>query len=218
MKYLWIVILFIILWIPLPSMKEEVQKVNKDLFSVQNLTPSILKRVKEYSCKEDICTKNVEELRYISILYIDFNGNEKKGEIVADYRIADDLKEIFEELYKAKYPLERVELIDVYEGNDDLSMQNNNTSAFNFRYIAGTNKLSRHAEGLAIDINPLYNPQVTANAVYPEEGRPYIDRQNKRAHMIDKEDLAYKLFIEHGFTWGGNWSSSKDYQHFEKEM
>ena len=101
-------------------------------------------------------------------------------------------------------------------------MADNNTSCFNYRVIAGTSKLSNHSYGMAIDINPFFNPYVTfpngEPHASPTGSEYYIDRDKDFAYKITTDDLAYKLFTEHGFTWGGNWKSSKDYQHFEKKL
>ena len=98
---------------------------------------------------------------------------------------------------------------------------NNNTSCFNYRVVENTSSLSKHALGLAIDINPLYNPYITYNKdgtsnVSPVAAMDYADRDKSFPYKIDEDDLCYKLFVEHGFTWGGNWNSCKDYQHFQK--
>ena len=135
--------------------------------------------------------------------------------------IANDLKEIFQELYRNKYPIERMRLIDDYDADDERSMQDNNTSCFNFRAIAGSKKLSKHSRGLAIDINPLYNPCVKRRAdgtlsVQPATARQYANRNKKWRYKIDKDDLCHQLFTKHGFKWGGSWRSVKDYQHFER--
>ena len=102
-------------------------------------------------------------------------------------------------------------------------MTDNNTSCFNYRVVDGTKSLSRHALGLAIDINPLYNPYIRydkkgGQTVSPVEGEAYADRTVSFPYKIDPDDLCYRLFTEHGFTWGGNWNSSKDYQHFQKAL
>ena len=168
------------------------------------------------------CTVARSQLRYLRVLHCDGNGNTVLGEIVCNRSIANDLVEIFRKLYDARYPIERMVLIDEYDGNDDLSMSANNTSCFNFRMkTSAAAGLSKHAYGLAIDINPLYNPYYKKKAdgtivVEPVGGKPYLDRQKKFKYKIIKDDLCYKLFIEHGFKWGGNWRSVKDYQHFEK--
>lgn len=98
-------------------------------------------------------------------------------------------------------------------------MKDNNTSCFNYRKIAGTNKLSNHSFGLAVDINPLYNPYVktTRNKtiVFPDNATVYADRTKTFDHKIDQNDLAYRVFTKHGFIWGGGWINVKDYQHFE---
>jgi hypothetical protein len=111
-------------------------------------------------------------------------------------------------------------LIDEYDADDEASMRANNTSAFNFRKSSGMRTLSKHSTGMAIDINPLYNPLVKhregRTKVYPSTAVPYIDRTQDFPYKIVKGDLCYRLFKKYGFSWGGDWKSSKDYQHFEK--
>lgn len=165
----------------------------------------------------------MDELRYVHILHYDFDGNTSEGELICNEAIAQDLVEIFYELYRNEYQLERVLLIDEYNGDDTASMEDNNTSCFNYRVVEGTNNLSKHALGLAIDVNPFYNPYITYNGdgsehVSPEASGAYADRSASFPYKIDENDLCYKLFIQHGFTWGGNWNSSKDYQHFQKTI
>ena len=146
----------------------------------------------------------------------------KTGELICNQAIAEDLIEIFYELYQNNYPIEQISLIDKYQADDDLSCIANNTSCFNFRKIANSDTLSNHAFGLAVDINPLYNPYVsTSNGVMTaslSESLSYIDRAIDFPYKIEKDDLCYQLFLEHGFTWGGDWKNSKDYQHFEKKV
>lgn len=161
------------------------------------------------------------DLSYVHVLYCDFEGNPAEGELICNQAIAQDLVEIFYELYKAEYQIEKIRLIDEYGGDDDLSMEDNNTSCFNYRVVSGSSSLSRHAYGLAIDVNPLYNPYITYNKdhtinVAPAAGEDYADRSKSFPYKIDESDLCYRLFKEHGFTWGGDWNSCKDYQHFQK--
>lgn len=164
---------------------------------------------------------NYEDLRYLHILHYDFDGNLAEGELICNAAIAQDLVEIFYQLYYNEYQLEKVRLIDEYDGDDNASMEDNNTSCFNYRVVEGSTSLSKHAFGLAIDINPLYNPYITYNedgseAVAPASASAYADRNASFPYKIDENDLCYKLFKEHGFTWGGDWNSCKDYQHFQK--
>ena len=166
------------------------------------------------------CTVSRNELRYLKVLHYGKDGKVHQGELICNKAIAQDLLEIFRELYKAKYKIERISLIDNYGADDTRSMEANNTSCFNFRFMTGsTTRISKHGMGLAIDINPLYNPYVKGNKIDPPSGKRYAWNRDTRKDIpmkIDRNDLCYKLFIKHGFKWGGAWKSAKDYQHFEK--
>lgn len=162
-----------------------------------------------------------DDLRYVHVLHYDFDGNSAEGELICNEYIAQDLVEIFYELYYNEYQIERMVLIDEYDGDDTASMEDNNTSCFNYRVVEGSESLSKHAYGLAIDINPFYNPYVTyerdgTEKVSPAAALGYADRSVNFPYKIDEEDLCCRLFKEHGFIWGGNWNSLKDYQHFQK--
>ena len=174
-----------------------------------------------YPDTEEAVQVSYDDLAYVHVLHYDFNGEVQEGEIICNQAISKDLVEIFEELYHQKYPIEKIRLVDEYHGDDEASMADNNSSCFNYRVIAGTNRISNHAYGKAIDINPLYNPYITyrngVECVAPANASAYADRGKMFEHKIDESDLCYKLFTEHGFSWGGSWSRSKDYQHFEKE-
>lgn len=193
-------------------------------FYYQSLSDAVKERITgiSYPADDGSAAISYDTLRYVRILYYDFNGETQSGELICHKAIAQDLLEIFHELYEIHYPIEKICLVDEYQGNDDLSMQDNNTSCFNYRALP-SGRLSNHAYGLAIDLNPFYNPYITTGKdgsvhIAPEGSDAYADRERSFAYKIDKEDPAYQLFIQHGFTWGGNWRSSKDYQHFEKEI
>ena len=188
-------------------------------FYYESLSDSIKKRITGLSYKED-CTIPYEDLRYVRVLYTNFNGGTSTGELICNQAIARDLVEIFYELYQAEYRIENIRLIDEYNADDLLSMEDNNTSCFNYRTVEGSTKLSKHALGLAIDVNPFFNPYITyengEQKVSPADSEAYADRSKPFAYKIDENDLCYKLFTEHGFIWGGHWNSCKDYQHFQK--
>ena len=188
-------------------------------FCQQEITDSIFARIEGKSFKEN-CTTPRRDLRYLKVLHYNKEGEELEGELICHKDIADDLLAIFRELHRAKYPIERMVLIDEYNADDEASMRANNTSAFNFRPASGMRRLSKHSTGMAIDINPLYNPLVKhregRTKVYPSTATPYIDRTRDFPYKIVKGDLCYRLFKQHGFSWGGDWRRSKDYQHFEK--
>ncbi len=197
----------------------------EDGFYYEPLTDEVKKKITGISYPESGCTVPYEDLSYVGLLYFDFNGQEQTGELICNKAIAQDMVEIFCELYRNGYQLERVRLIDEYGGDDTASMADNNTSCFNYRVVDGTTSLSKHAYGLAIDINPYYNPYVVFNKngdgetyISPPGSEIYADRSQSFAYKIDENDLCYRLFTEHGFTWGGNWNSTKDYQHFQKTI
>lgn len=201
---------------------EQEIKSAREYFTQSFISDEVLERINGCSYVEND-NVSLEELRYLQVIYIGFDSEEHVGELIVNEAIANDVLDIFYELYKEKYPIERMVLVDEYGGDDEKSMQANNTSAFNYRTIEGSDKLSKHSYGMAIDINPFYNPCVRkysdgTSKSFPEGSDKYADRDIEFLHKIDKNDLCYKLFTEHGFKWGGDWNSLKDYQHFEKDM
>ena len=160
------------------------------------------------------------DLRYLRVRHWDYDEQTHQGELVCNRLIADKLLAIFRELYKAHYPIQRIRLADEYDADDERQMRDNNTSSFCYRNVSGSKNLSKHARGLAIDINPLYNPYIRyrkdgSQIIEPANAKPYADRSKSYRYKIVKGDLCYRLFIQHGFTWGGSWRTMKDYQHFE---
>ena len=195
-------------------------EISSSDFYISEIPDDIFAKMQGKSYKED-CTVPREDLRYVHVRHMGFDGEAKDGELVVNKAIADDVLAIFEELYKADYPIEKVRLVDEYDADDEASMSDNNSSAFNFRFISHTTRISKHGLGMAVDINTRYNPYVKTVdgklSIEPANGADYVDRSKDFPHKIDHEDLCYKLFKEHGFTWGGDWTHSKDYQHFERD-
>ena len=160
------------------------------------------------------------DLRHLRVLHWDYDKKIHIGEMVCNQLIADRLIRIFRQLYDAKYPIQQMLLPDVYDADDETQMRHNNSSCFCYRMVAGTQVLSKHSQGLAVDINTLYNPYYKKKAdgtiiVQPSTALQYCNRSKKFRYKIDRNDLCYKLFIKNGFTWGGSWKSCKDWQHFE---
>ena len=200
---------------------EEVKTFGVDkCFTQHNIDSALFKRIYGKSYKHN-CSIKCDELRYLHLLHYTIDGSIKLGEMICHKDVAKDLINIFRQLYEAKYPIERMQLIDDYNADDITSMNHNNTTCFNYRAVAGSKKLSNHSMGKAVDINPLYNPYVKRRSdgsykISPETGRKYANRSRNFKYKIDKDDLAYRLFTKYGFRWGGNYRSLKDYQHFEK--
>lgn len=193
--------------------------VDKIFISI-DISNEIFSRISGKSYKDN-CTIPLEDLCYLKLLHYDLNLDIRIGEVICNKSIASDLINVFKDLYKLKYPIEKILLIDEYNADDEASMQDNNSSAFNFRQIVGGGKLSKHATGVAIDINPLYNPYVRKETngnlyVAPENAGPFVDREKDFPYKINHQDICYQVFIKYGFKWGGDWETRKDYQHFEK--
>ncbi|HKL80453.1 MAG TPA: M15 family metallopeptidase [Mobilitalea sp.] len=193
----------------------------ESLFYSEEISEEIKNRINGKSYREE-CDTPYEELRYLRVLYKGFDGKTYIGELIVNKAITQDIIEIFRELYVIDYPIERIFLVDDFGADDSQSMEANNTSAFNYRLVAGTTRRSKHSYGTAIDINPLYNPYITEHdgntTVLPENATEYVDRTKDLEYYIRKGDPCYEAFIKRGFTWGGEWKNSKDYQHFEKAL
>ena len=198
---------------------EDLKDLQPDaLFTQEPLPDAVFRRIDGVSYTENPYI-TPDELRYLRLVHITPDGEVKTGEMIANQCIADDLLEIFRALYDAGYPIEKVQLVEAYGGDDDASMADNNSSCFNYRIVPDKGTLSYHARGLAVDINPLYNPYITDQGqIMPESAAPYADRSGVFPMKITKDDLCCRLFREHGFYWGGFWRNSPDYQHFEMRI
>lgn len=172
--------------------------------SESDITPEIKDRM-IFSWKEDNPVP-LTELRYITISHWGFEGGIHVGELIIHKQVASELIDIFQELFIAKFPIEKMVLMDVYEANDDLSMEDNNSSAFCSRMITGIpNEFSLHSYGIAIDINPKLNPFVENDLVLPQSGTFYLQRESEIPGLINRSSVCYKVFKKHGWHWGGRW-------------
>ena len=198
--------------------KYEIFDINEDIFN----------RIINKSYIENDFIK-LDDLVYIKFLHYDFNNNVKEGELIVNKKIKDKIINILKELFDNKYQINSFKLIDNYFDNEEdkiaidrKSILDDNSYSFFYRKIYGTDKLSKHAHGLAIDINPRENPYLPfVDGKYDytyldEQDKYYLDNRDKDIdHVITHDDLLYKVFLKNGFTWGGDWDTSKDYQHFE---
>lgn len=184
-------------------------------FSAHPINNKVFERINGISYqKNDRVTTDM--LHYLKLRYIGFDGLEHDGEMITSRLISKRVLKIFKSLYEKGYMIEKIRLIDEYGADDEKSMSDNNSSSFCWRTIANTDTLSNHALGLAIDINPLYNPYIQNGKVLPPCAEKYADRSADFPHKITGSDTAVKLFKSYGFEWGGDWKNgSKDYQHFD---
>lgn len=181
-------------------------------FYAEEIPDKVFARMLGKSFPKGKCLIKRSDLRYLHLLHRNKDGKTQVGEMVCNKAIAQDLLHIFRKLYDANYKIERMILIDSYDADDERSMEANNTTCFNYRMMTGSKtRLSKHGMGMAVDINPLFNPYVKGNIVQPANARKYA-----RNPQIQRGDIVHRLFLERGFKWGGAWSKIKDYQHFEK--
>jgi hypothetical protein len=162
------------------------------------------------------CPVRIRDLRLLKLDYWGFGGRVRLGRLIVHEDQALRMKRVFSKLFYADFRIRRMLLIDAYNGSDDRSMDANNTSAFNCRFVAGTTIWSQHAYGRAIDINPIRNPYVAGSHVSPEAGRPYADRSRHAIGMIHGGDAVVRAFAVANWKWGGYWSYPKDYMHFSR--
>jgi D-alanyl-D-alanine carboxypeptidase len=163
------------------------------------------------------CPVGADELRLINLSRVGFDGRVHRGELIVHGDVALDVAHIFADLYFDRFPIERMETVEKYGADDDLSMQANNTSAFNCRPITGGTAWSNHSYGRAIDVNPVQNPYISrSGTVLPPNGAPYVDRTRTDPGLIHADDGTVRAFERRGWEWGGYWTAPIDYQHFER--
>jgi len=162
------------------------------------------------------CPVGPKELRALHMTFWGFDHTTHHGTLIARARAVPTYVAAFHKMYRHEFPIRRMRPVSVYGGDDNVSMRHDNTSAFNCRYAVsdGPKHWSMHAYGEAVDINTVENPYYLNGRVRPKKGEPYMDRSNKRPGMITPGSVPVRAFTDLGWGWGGNWSSSPDYQHF----
>jgi hypothetical protein len=163
------------------------------------------------------CPVGPELLRRVELDYVGFDGQIHRGALVVHQDVVADVIAIFDELQRMRYPIAKMQTVEHYpNAEDELSMEDNNTSAFNCRPLPGSSQPSWHAFGRAVDVNPLINPFIDSDGhIEPTTGGPYLDRGRTDPGMLHAGDPAVRAFTDRGWRWGGDWRTPKDYQHFE---
>jgi hypothetical protein len=160
------------------------------------------------------CPVALRDLRLLTLSHWDFDGRSRTGRLIVHRAVARDIVRAFRELHAARFPIRRMWLIDAYGGSDFRSIEADNTSAFNCRYVEGTTRWSNHAYGTAIDVNPIENPYVSGGRTSHRASRRYVERARRRPGMAHEGGALVRAFDRIGWGWGGRWTSVKDYQHF----
>jgi hypothetical protein len=163
------------------------------------------------------CPVGPDQLQLVELTHIGMDGNTHTGQLIVNRDRVQQVIALFDQLYRMRFPIEKIRTVDHYpHADDELSMEDNNTSAFNCRDIPRTGRWSQHAFGRAIDINPLLNPYVDKNdTIQPKNGAKYLDRTLQDPGLLHDNDPSVRVFTDRGWTWGGHWTNPVDYQHFE---
>jgi peptidoglycan L-alanyl-D-glutamate endopeptidase CwlK len=155
----------------------------------------------------------IDKLIILNVEYYSLDSKLHRGQLVIHKNAEKDIKIIFEMIKESKFPIAKVLPINNYNWDDSASMEDNNTSAFNYRNIAGTTRLSNHSFGLAVDINPFFNPVVYKDGkTSPAKAK---HEKNKPGTFHAEHPIVLK-FKELGWRWGGEFSKYKDNHHFDK--
>jgi hypothetical protein len=160
------------------------------------------------------CPVHLRDLRLLRMSHHGFDGRVRTGRLIVHGDVAREVVSVFRRLYGAGFPIRRMVPVDAYGGSDFRSIEADNTSAFNCRYVEGTRRWSEHAYGRAIDLNPIENPYVSGGRTSHRASVPYLDRSRRRPGMVYEGGAALEAFDAIGWGWGGRWTTVKDFQHF----
>lgn len=181
--------------------------------TIQSLPSAVCARMTNKSWRDDPRCPRFDALAHVELSHVTFDGGIAHGELVVAAALASRAVELFRRLYQLGFPIRQLKLVDDYDASDDASMAADNSSAFNFRLIAGTNLISQHALGRAIDINPVENPWRRPDRILPPAGEAYADRTQVRPGMFVRPGPVVAVLDELGWEWGGDWRHAVDDHH-----
>ncbi len=184
---------------------------------ILELSSDIRERMIGVSWHEELPSPTLDELCLLQIPYKDFLGARQMGELVTVHPLAIQVVDIFARLFELSFPIHSMRLMHEFSGDDAASMAANNSSCFNSRRILNSNRISLHALGRAIDINPIQNPVIRDGVVRPDAGKRFCDRTLQEPGMFAGDCPATRAFLDAGWKWGGSWENPKDYHHFFRE-
>ena len=181
--------------------------------TVDPVGPSLRKTMTGVSWRHG-CPVALRDLRVVTARHWGFDGRQHTGRLVVHRDVAADVASVLRRLHAARFPIRRMVPVDTYGASDFRSIEADNTSAFNCRYVEGTSRWSEHAYGRAIDFNPIENPYVSGGRTSHRASVPYVDRTPCRRGMACPGNVVVRAFEAIGWGWGGYWSGIKDFQHF----
>lgn len=174
------------------------------------------RRVLKRSTWRRSCPVEASDLAYLTLSFWGFDRAHHTGELLVHRSVARDVVSVFRSLHRARWPIEEMRITRAVELDAPPTGDGNNTGAFACRPARLSSDWSEHAYGLAVDINPFHNPYVREDLVLPERAIAYRDRSWRRPGMIFPKDVVTRAFARIGWSWGGNWRSSKDWMHFSR--
>lgn len=159
------------------------------------------------------CPVGLGELRLLTLTHWGFDGEVHRGRLIVNRDATTAMLGALRTLFHLHYPIRQMRLVDAYGADDHRSMDADNTSAFNCRFVAGSGGVwSQHAYGRALELNPLENPYVTESGyVSPPAGASYADRSRHAKGLIHRGGPVVDAFAAVGWEWGGNWPWPRDY-------
>jgi len=191
------------------------QSDNDRFFSQISSLPFASKQLVEKYSWHPGCPVAPSELAYVKLSYWGFDNRPHRGVLIVNQQVAPEVVTIFADLFREKFPIQKMIPADFYQGSDAKIMADNDTSAFLCRAMTeNPRRLSTHSYGIAIDINPKQNPFVPQKSKSAKT-KAFADRGAWHRGMIVQGDATYQAFIQRGWSWGGDWRNPKDYQHFE---
>jgi len=182
--------------------------------SISSISSTLAKRMTGVSWRSG-CPVPLRDLRVVRATHHGFDGRDRVGTLIVHRDVATRVLAVLRRLYADGFPIRRMTPVDAYGGSDFRSIEADNTSAFNCRYVDGTTRYSEHAYGRAIDVNPIENPYVGSSGTTSHAAsRPYVRRTPFRPGMAVEGHALVRAFDAAGWGWGGRWSGARDYQHF----
>jgi len=155
----------------------------------------------------------LNELTLIPVRYYSTDNKIHMGQLLTNKEIADNLIEIFDFILKLKFPIAHVIPIVKYDWDDNKSMTDNNSYSFCYR----NTEFSKHAIGMAVDINPFFNPMRWKDDYKYRVNKPIGAVYNPaRQGTFSASNPVVLEFEKHGFRWGHNFTTKFDDHHFEK--
>ncbi len=152
-----------------------------------------------------------DQLVLFDVKYISTDGAIHQGQILSNKKIEADIKHMFDFMLENEFVVEKAIPIVKYNWSDSLSMDDNNSYSFCYRNIT----YSKHAQGMAIDINPRFNPLRWKKEKRPNQPEGAILDTTINGTLYPNHAVV-REFRKLGFRWGHTFSKYWDDHHFEK--